>query len=227
MGYYSRHAIFLKDNDRQKLELIRQLLAEEDIAFLIRRQTVYLEDGEALKVPCVSDVNWNCGGGYGWYDFQYDMERVSEKFNEQYPDEEILVYEKTEDGYETLYTFLNGEQCFDDNVIHYRREMERVCKSLNKRMAGYRLPFFKVVSIVRHPTVVFHDGAYTFIGYNVYELYGDYRQYSIEPPSFGDGCRNYNSLPDRIKALQILNSYLEDLRQNGGLAAVALSWPRR
>ena len=222
MGYYSRHAIFLKDNDRQKLELIRQFLVEEDIAFLIRRQTVYLEDGEALKVPCVSDVNWNCGDGYKWYDFQYDMERVSEKFNEKYPDEEILVYEKTEDGYETLYTFLNGEQCFDDNVIHYRRELERVCKSLNKRMAGYRLPFFKVVSVARHPTVAFHDGAYTFIGYNVYELYGDYRQYSIEPPSIRDGCRNYNSLPDRIKALQILNSYLEDLRQNGGLASVAL-----
>lgn len=28
MGYYSRHSIFLKDNDRQKLSLIQECLLE-------------------------------------------------------------------------------------------------------------------------------------------------------------------------------------------------------
>ena len=55
MGYYSRHSIFLLDNDRQKLELIQKLLGEEDVAFDIREETVYLYDGEALTVLCVSD----------------------------------------------------------------------------------------------------------------------------------------------------------------------------
>ena len=69
MGYYSRHSIFLKDNDRQKLELIQKLLEEEDSAFDIREETVYLYDGESITVPCVSDENWNSGLGYKWYDF--------------------------------------------------------------------------------------------------------------------------------------------------------------
>ena len=29
MGYYSRHSIFLLDNDRQKLDLIKKLLEED------------------------------------------------------------------------------------------------------------------------------------------------------------------------------------------------------
>ena len=73
MGYYSRHSIFLKDNDSQKLELIQRLLGEEDVAFDIREETVYPYDGEALIVPCVSDENWNSGFGYKWYDFEYDI----------------------------------------------------------------------------------------------------------------------------------------------------------
>ena len=47
MGYYSRHSIFLKDNDRQKLALIQKLLEEEDVAFDVREEMVYLYDGEA------------------------------------------------------------------------------------------------------------------------------------------------------------------------------------
>ena len=94
MGYYSRHSIFLNDNDRRKLELIQRLLGEEDVAFDIREETVYLYDGEVLTVPCVSDENWNSGLGYKWYDFEYDMKKVSEKFNQQYPDEVIKVYVK-------------------------------------------------------------------------------------------------------------------------------------
>lgn len=55
MGYYSRHSIFLQDNDSQKLDLIKKLLEEEDVAFDIREETVYLYDGESITVPCVSD----------------------------------------------------------------------------------------------------------------------------------------------------------------------------
>ena len=55
MGYYSRHSIFLQDNDRQKLSLINKLLEEEDVAFDIREEMVYLYDGESITVPCVSD----------------------------------------------------------------------------------------------------------------------------------------------------------------------------
>lgn len=48
MGYYSRHSIFLKDNDRQKLALIQKLLEEEDVGFDIREEMVYLYDGEVV-----------------------------------------------------------------------------------------------------------------------------------------------------------------------------------
>ena len=61
MGYYSRHAIFLMDNDIQKLKTIQKLLEDKDIYFVIRKQTVYLENGEPLRIPCISDVNWNSG----------------------------------------------------------------------------------------------------------------------------------------------------------------------
>ena len=104
MGYYSRHSIFLKDNDRQKLELIQKLLEEEDVGFDIREETVYLYDGEAVTMPCVSDENWNSGFGFKWYDFEYDMKKVSEKFNQQYPDEVIMVYVKTEGRIHSLGT---------------------------------------------------------------------------------------------------------------------------
>lgn len=52
MGYYSRHAIFLKDDDIQKLKTIQKYLEDKDISFLIRKQTVYLENGESLRVSC-------------------------------------------------------------------------------------------------------------------------------------------------------------------------------
>ena len=131
MGYYSRHAIFLMDNDIQKLKTIQKLLEDKDIYFVIRKQTVYLENGEPLRIPCISDVNWNSGMGYKWYDFDYDMQAVSELFNEQFPDVQILVYEKTEDEFEILHTFLAGERLHYDDVIHYQKELEKVCKSLN------------------------------------------------------------------------------------------------
>ena len=50
MGYYSRHSIFLKDNDKQKLSLIQKLLEEEDVAFDIREEMVYLYDGYSMTI---------------------------------------------------------------------------------------------------------------------------------------------------------------------------------
>ena len=167
MGYYSRHSIFLKDNDRQKLTLIQKLLEEENVAFDIREETVYLYDGESITVPCVSDENWYSGFGYKWYDFEYDMKKVSEKFNRQYPDEVIEVYVKTEDGFK----------------IH---------------------------------------GAYTFIGYNVFELYSDFNKSFTISRSLGHCSRNYNNIPGRIKALQILYDNLVERRMAGRLREAAL-----
>ena len=227
MGYYSRHAIFLMDNDIQKLKTIQKLLEDKDIYFVIRKQTVYLETGEPLRIPCISDVNWNSGMGYKWYDFDYDMQAVSELFNEQFPDVQILVYEKTEDEFEILHTFLAGERLHYDDVIHYQKELEKVCKSLNKRGTHYRIPYYKVASIAHHPTIVFHGGAYTFIGYIVFELYEDCWRFSLNTPRVGHGCQNYNFLPERIKAMQLLNEYLLSIRDAGKLREVAIPRPRR
>ena len=103
MAYYSRHSVFLHDNDKQKLSLVQSILNEEGLSFVLQEETVYQYDGESLTVPCISDVNWNDGDGYVWYDFETDMERISEKFNWQYPEDTIIVYVKTEDGFENLY----------------------------------------------------------------------------------------------------------------------------
>ena len=222
MGYYSRHSIFLKDNDRQKLELIQKLLEEEDSAFDIREETVYLYDGESITVPCVSDENWNSGLGYKWYDFEYDMEKVSEKFNRQYPDEVIKVYVKTEDGFEILYEFLDGGQRNEIEVVHYQLELEKVCEELNKKSEKERVPMYQVLDIAHHPTILCHYGAYTFIGYNVLELYSDYNKSFSVSRSLGHCSRNYNNIPGRIKALQILYDNLVERRMAGKLREVAL-----
>ena len=153
MGYYSRHSIFLKDNDRQKLKLIQKLLEEEDVAFDIRGETVFLYDGEAVTVPCVSDENWNSGFGFKWYDFEYDMKKVSEKFSKRYPDEVIMVYVKTEDGFEILYEFQDGELRNDIEVVHYQRELEKVCQELNKMSEKDWVPLYQVMDVAHHPTI--------------------------------------------------------------------------
>ena len=222
MGYYSRHSIFLLDNDRQKLELIQKLLGEEDVAFDIREETVYLYDGEALTVLCVSDENWNSGLGYKWYDFEYDMEKVSEKFNQQYPDEVIKVYVKTEDGFEILYEFLDGGQRNEIEVVHYQLELEKVCEELNKKSEKEWVPMYQVLDIAHHPTILCHYGAYTFIGYNVLELYSDYNKSFSVSRSLGHCSRNYNNIPGRIKALQILYDNLVERRMAGKLREAAL-----
>ena len=145
----------------QKLKFIQDLLEEKNISFLIRKKKVYLFNGECLHVLCVCDVNWNAGLGYMWYDFNGDMEYVSEHFNQQYPGEIINVYVKTEDIFELLYEFQDGGKKSEEDVIHYQRELEKVCKKLNKRKEKHKLPLYKVIDVAGHPTIACHYGVYT------------------------------------------------------------------
>ena len=216
MAYNSRHSIFLHNNDKQKLLFLKSLLDEEDLFFVLQEETVYQYDGEPLTVPCISDINWNYGDGYVWHDFETDMERISEKFNRQYPDDVISIFVKTEDGFENLYEFHDGGVRNTD-IIHYQAELNKVCEELNQISSKERLPLFEVIDIANHPTILFHDGAYTSIGYNIFELYGDFEQHFELTVSYGDSGRNYNNLPYRIKAQQILYEHLLEKRKAGKL----------
>ena len=216
MAYYSRHSIFLYDNDKQKLLYLQSLIEEEELSFELREETVYQYDGEPLNMLCISDDNYGPEIGCSWYSFDHDMERVSEKFNQKYPDDLIAVYVKTEDGYEILYEFHDGVSNYTD-IIHFQTELNKVCEELNQKNEDVPAPLFEVIDIAHHPTVLFHFGAYTFIGYNVFELYSeDNRTYGVFA-SFSHSSRNYNHLPYRAKAQQILYDYLLEIRKAGKL----------
>ena len=217
MAYNSRHSIFLHNNDKQKLLFLKSLLDEEDLFFVLQEETVYQYDGEPLTVPCISDINWNYGDGYVWYDFETDMERISEKFNQQYPDDVISVYVKTEDGFENLYEFCEGSLRNNVEVIHYQEELNKVCEELNQNAPEASLPLYEVIDIADHPTVLFHYGAYTFIGYNIFEIYSECCQYFKTEIPIGSPIRNYDHTPFRIKALQILYNNLLERRKTGNL----------
>ena len=216
MAYNSRHSIFLHNNDKQKLLFLKSLLDEEDLFFVLQEETVYQYDGEPLTVPCISDINWNYGDGYVWHDFETDMERISEKFNRQYPDDVISIYVKTEDGFENLYEFHDGGVRNTD-IIHYQAELNKVCEELNKNAPEAPLPLYEVIDIADHPTVLFHYGAYTFIGYNIFEIYSECCQYFKTEIPIGSPIRNYDHTTFRIKALQILYNNLQERRKTGNL----------
>ena len=216
MAYNSRHSIFLHNNDKQKLLVLKSLLDEEDLCFVLQKETVYQYDGEPLTVLCISDINWNYGDGYVWYNFETDMERISEKFNRQYPDDVISIYVKTEDGFENLYEFHDGGVRNTD-IIHYQAELNKVCEELNQNAPEASLPLYEVIDIADHPTVLFHYGAYTFIGYNIFEIYSECCQYFKTEIPIGSPIRNYDHTPFRIKALQILYNNLLERRKTGNL----------
>ena len=216
MAYNSRHSIFLYSNDKQKLLFLKSLLDEEDLCFVLQKETVYQYDGEPLTVLCISDINWNYGDGYVWHDFETDMERISEKFNRQYPDDVISIYVKTEDGFENLYEFHDGGVRNTD-IIHYQAELNKVCEELNQNAPEASLPLYEVIDIADHPTVLFHYGAYTFIGYNIFEIYSECCQYFKTEIPIGSPIRNYDHTPFRIKALQILYNNLLERRKTGNL----------
>ena len=58
MAYYSRHSIFLYDNDKQKLLYLQTLIEEEELSFELREETIYQYDGEPLNMLCISDANY-------------------------------------------------------------------------------------------------------------------------------------------------------------------------
>lgn len=217
MAYYSRHSVFLHDNDKQKLSFIQSILDEEEISFVLQDETVCQYDGEPLTVPCISDVNWNDGDGYVWYDFETDMERISEKFNRQYSEDTIIVYVKTEDGFENLYEFQDGSLSSDTEIIHYQSELQKVCKRLSRVASKAPLQLYEVIDIAHHPTIIFHYGAYTFIGYNIYEIYSQDNQSFEITATIAYPNRNYDHLPNRIKAQQILYDNLLERRKMGTL----------
>lgn len=216
MAYNSRHSIFLYSNDKQKLLFLKSLLDEEDLCFVLQKETVYQYDGESLTVLCISDINWNYGDGYVWYNFETDMERISEKFNHRYPDDVISIYVKTEDGFENLYEFHDGGVRNTD-IIHYQAELNKVCEELNQNAPEAPLPLYEVIDIADHPTVLFHYGAYTFIGYNIFEIYSECCQYFKTEIPIGSPIRNYDHTPFRIKALQILYNNLLERRKTRNL----------
>ena len=197
MAYNSRHSIFLQDNDKQKLVFIKSLFDKEGLCFVVKEETVYQYDGEPLTVTSLSDI--------------------SEKFNQQCPDDVISVYVKTEDGFENLYEFQDGSLCSNVEIIHYRTELQKVCEELNHMASETPLRQYEVIDIAHHPTIVFHYGALTFIGYNIYEIYSDDNRSFEITASIAYPSRNYNHLPFRIKAQQILYDYLLDKRKTGGL----------
>ena len=216
MAYNSRHSIFLYSNDKQKLFFLKSLLDKEDLCFVLQKETVYQYDGEPLTVLCISDINWNYGDGYVWYNFETDMERISEKFNHHYPDDVISIYVKTEDGFENLYEFHDGGVRNTD-IIHYQAELNKVCEELNQNAPEASLPLYEVIDIADHPTVLFHYGAYTFIGYNIFEIYSECCQYFKTEIPIGSPIRNYDHTTFRIKALQILYNNLQERRKTGNL----------
>lgn len=216
MAYNSRHSIFLRSNDKQKLLFLKSLLDEENLCFVLQKETVYQYDGEPLTVLCISDINWNYGDGYVWYNIETDMERISEKFNHRYPDDVISIYVKTEDGFENLYEFHDGGVRNTD-IIHYQAELNKVCEELNQNAPEASLPLYEVIDIADHPTVLFHYGAYTFIGYNIFEIYSECCQYFKTEIPIGSPIRNYDHTTFRIKALQILYNNLQERRKTGNL----------
>ena len=217
MAYYSRHSIFLYDNDKQKLLYLQSLIEEEKLSFELREETVYQYDGEPLNILCISDANYDPEIGCSWYSFDHDMERISEKFNRKYPDDIISVYVKTEDGFENLYEFQDGCLSSDEDIIHYQTELQKVCEELNLMASETPLQLYEVMDIAHHPTIIFHYGAYTFIGYNIYEIYS-HNNFSFDTTAaIASSSRNYDSLPNRIKAQQILYDNLLERRKKGTL----------
>jgi hypothetical protein len=80
------------------------------------------------------------------------------------------------------------------------------------------LQLYEVIDIAHHPTIVFHYGAFTFIGYNIYEIYS-HDNYSFDTTAvIASSSRNYDSLPYRIKAQQILYDNLLEKRAAGTLS---------
>lgn len=214
MGYYVQHKIFLKDNSREKLELLQNLLEQYFCRLDIENNTVYDDDGEPMEMLCLSDAQWNFGSGTTWYTFDMNVADVSVTFNEKYPNETIYVYTKSEEGHEETYRFADGG-CRSDKVTHYRQELEKACEQLNADKIEACGGLYNVQMVEGYPTIRFRDGAYTMIDWNYFELYwqGLSKGYSTKAPeTMCHSSRNYSSLEDRSRAMKLLYDYIVEHR---------------
>ena len=84
------------------------------------------------------------------------------------------------------------------------------------------IPFFYTITTNRNfytfNPLLKKFGAYTFIGYNVFELYSEDNRTYGAVASLGHSSRNYNHLPYRAKAQQILYDHLLEIRKAGKLS---------
>lgn len=210
MSYYVKHKFYFEDSSHEKLKLLQDLLSEYFDGMEIKMDTVYDDDGEPKDVLCLSDECWNCGSGTTWYTFETNVAEISLAFNEKYQGDIIYAYTKSEDGFEETYSFKDGE--YDSVIVtHYRQELRKICNELNAEKNKAYTELYKVYMIAGHPTVRFHDGAYTMINWNYFELFGNYFSggYSTMPPdAMHHPSRNYSSLEDRSRAMKLLFDYI-------------------
>ena len=144
------------------------------------------------------------------------MESISDQYSMEFsPDDSIHVYTKTEDNYECLYEFCNGDYRWQQ-IYHYRKELEKVTAYLNDCRPELVWLFFEVFEVYNHPVVKYHYGAFVYLGFNVYEIHSIYNQdYQIEVP-VGHPCFHYDNIPERIRAEKCLHDYLV-LRRSIGM----------
>lgn len=211
MGYYADHLIYLEDKDKSKLGYLRELMLE-DLSLKLTEATVYDNDGEPFLTPCLSDEM--CEMTYSYV--EDCLRAASRQFNQRYPDDKILVYRNTEDGFEILEEYFEGESVNYKDVIHFRKEIEAVCDDLNSRYKDNTFsPTQKVIMAAGHPTVLHHDGAYTLVKFNVYELFRHRRgQYTPIVDHYCSVCYNYSNVPNRIKAMNMLYEHVLAAREN-------------
>ena len=209
MSYYVKHKFYLDDNNLEKLEFLQNLLRKYFDGMEIKMDTVYDDDGDSRDVLCLSDEGWNFGSGTTWYSFETDVADISMAFNEKYQSDVFYAYTKSEDGFEETYCFKDGE--YDSfKVIHFRQELKKVCDELNVEKNKACGGLYEVQKISGHPTVRFHDGAYTMIDWNFFELFGNSSGgYSTEAPvAMHHPSRNYTSLEGRSRAMKLLYDYI-------------------
>jgi len=215
MGYYTRHSVYLEVFDEYKMNKLDRLLRERDVWLSDNVEDIFQSDGEPLTVRCLSDIGWNSGFGLKWYDFDTDLERVSEEFAKEFPNDEIVVYAKGEDGNETEYRFLDGQMIDRSVIVHYSDILGQVCGVLNEMKPESTPPLgevFMVPSAISDkpdgpygwPVVLHNHGAFVNIKYNVFELLHTADGYRYKGVPYDYGCRHFECIPGKIRALKSL-----------------------
>ena len=219
MGYYTRHSVYLEVFDEYKMNRLDRLLKEREVWLRDNVEDIFRSDGEPLNVRCLSDIGWNSGSGLKWYDFDTDLERVSEEFAKEFPEEEIVVYTKDEYDNETEYRFHDGQMTDQSEIVHYSDILGEICGFLNEMKPENTPPFRKVFMAPSAfsdkpdgpsgwPVVLHNHGAFVNIKYNVFELLHTADGYRYEGVPYDYGCRHFECIPGKIRALQ---SFFDEL----------------